>query len=83
MNIEGEFVAVGSYEDRPIYEKTVADSNGSRWFIRFDTLTDRWIFDSMNSRVTEGTSIEDSTVGAFDLNVECWLTKNFRNILVK
>ena len=73
IDIEGEYVAIGTYEGRAIYEKTIADSNGSWWFIRFDSTTDRWIFDSMNGRVTKGTSIEDSTIGAFDLNVECEL----------
>ena len=77
IDIEGEYVAIGTYihlyERRPIYEKTIADSNGSWWFIRFDSFTNRWIFDSMNGRVTIGTSIEDYTIGAFDLNVECEL----------
>ena len=68
-NIEGDYVVAGTFDGRPIYEKST-DSNGSWWYMRFDTPTDRWKFDFSNSRVTEGTSIGDSTVGAFDLNVE-------------
>ena len=68
-NIEGDYVVAGTFDGRPIYEKRT-DSNGSWWYMRFDTPTDRWKFGFSNSRVTEGTSIGDSTVGAFDLNVE-------------
>ena len=73
IDIEGEYVAIGTFEGRPIYEKTIADSNGSWWFIRFDSTTDRWIFDSMDERVTEGTYIAYSPVVSIEYAGECEL----------
>ena len=69
-NIDGEFSAVGTFDGRPIYEKSMADSNGLWWYIRFDTPTDRWVFETINVRVVEGITIEDLPVQALDLNIE-------------
>ena len=46
--------------------------------MHFETPTDRWVFDYSNSQVTEGTSIGDSTVGAFDLNVQGEFSHQFK-----
>ena len=67
LYLSGEFKAVGNFGGRRIYEKGVVDKGNKKWWsIRFETATNRWIFDYSNNQIIPGEVVFGETITALD-----------------
>ena len=66
--LSGKYEPVASFNGRVIYEKQTPDINRKYWSIRFDTVTERWVYSYHHNQITVGTTWWGSTMQALTSN---------------
>ena len=66
--LSGKYELVASFNGRVIYEKQTPDINRKYWSIRFDTVTERWVYSYHHNQITVGTTWWGSTMQALTSN---------------
>ena len=77
VNLSGDFLPVGEFNDRTIYEITKPDGNGMWWSMFYKIPISKWIFLPQPKHIVEGEISYYQTVGSCSGNVQ---GKSIRNL---
>ena len=62
QRLTGEYIPVGGYNGRTIYEHTSKDLNGNWWSLRFDDSANQWILKWQSKQIKVDEEHYESTI---------------------